>query len=273
MKKRSWFLWLVAVVITLLAAHYQRATGPTHPLRVSVTLSGQEIKCALPRSHGGPGGQEVRIFVPDTNVTGQIAWKHYPSDEPWQVLSMRREGETLVGELPHQPPAGKLQYEVKLRKGETSVAFPQKPAVIRFKGHVPVGVLVPHILAMFLFMLFSNRAGLEALVDGKATKKYSVTAVFLLLVGGFVLGPAVQYFAFGQWWTGVPFGWDLTDNKTLIALVFWLWALWSLRGNRQARWQVIVASVVTLVIFLIPHSAWGSQLDWEKLETTTGPVR
>ena len=273
MKWRSWVLWLVAILITVLAAHYQRATGPTHPLRIKVQLGDLEVKCALPRSHGGAGGQEVRIPVPDTSVTGQVAWKHYPSDEPWRVIPMRRDGDYLVAELPHQPPAGKLQYEVKLRKGNSSIAFPEKPAVIRFKGHVPVGVLVPHILAMFLFMLFSNRAGLEALTNGPSTKAYSVTAVVLLLLGGFVLGPAVQYFAFGQWWTGAPFGWDLTDNKTLIALIFWLWALWSLRGNRSARWPVVLASLVTLVIFLIPHSAWGSQLDWEKLETTTGPPK
>ncbi|NOZ57706.1 MAG: hypothetical protein GXO73_13065 [Calditrichaeota bacterium] len=273
MKKRSWLLWFLAILITLLAARYQRATGPTHPFRVKVKLGDREIKCALPRSHGGPGGQEVRILVPDTAVTGQIAWKHYPSNESWQLLPMQRRGDTLVAVLPHQPPAGKLQYEVKLRDGSTSVTFPEKPAIIRFKGHVPLAVLVPHILAMFLFMLFSNRAGLEALVNGPATRSYSFIAVALLVVGGFVLGPAVQYFAFGQWWTGIPFGWDLTDNKTLIALVFWLWALWSLRGRRNARWQVVLASLVTLVIFLIPHSAWGSQLDWEKLETTTGPPK
>ena len=41
--------------------------------------------------------------------------------------------------------------------------------------------------------------------------------LLLLAVGGFILGPLVQNYAFGELWTGVPFGWDLTDNKTLIA--------------------------------------------------------
>jgi len=32
----------------------------------------------------------------------------------------------------------------------------------------------------------------------------------------------VQHYAFGQLWTGVPFGWDLTDNKTLLAALAWV---------------------------------------------------
>ncbi len=49
--------------------------------------------------------------------------------------------------------------------------------------------------------------------------------LFLFIAGGMILGPLVQYFAFGELWTGIPFGWDLTDNKTLIALIFWILAV------------------------------------------------
>ena len=34
----------------------------------------------------------------------------------------------------------------------------------------------------------------------------------LIGVGGFLLGPAVQKMAFDAWWTGIPFGHDLTDH-------------------------------------------------------------
>ncbi len=40
-----------------------------------------------------------------------------------------------------------------------------------------------------------------------------------------ILGPIVQKYAFGELWTGIPFGWDLTDNKTLIAFLFWILAV------------------------------------------------
>jgi hypothetical protein len=72
----------------------------------------------------------------------------------------------------------------------------------------------------------------------------------------------MQHQAFGQWWTGVPFGWDLTDNKTVIAVAAWIFAAWQLRGGRHARVAVLLACLVTLAVFAIPHSVWGSQINW-----------
>ena len=48
-----------------------------------------------------------------------------------------------------------------------------------------------------------------------------------------ILGPIVQYYAFGDLWTGIPFGWDLTDNKTLIALIFWILAVVNEQKERE----------------------------------------
>jgi hypothetical protein len=73
----------------------------------------------------------------------------------------------------------------------------------------------------------------------------------------------MQKYAFGAWWTGIPFGFDLTDNKTLGAAVAWLWAAWQMRGGRPARAAIIAAAVATLVVFAIPHSAWGSEIKWD----------
>jgi len=87
-----------------------------------------------------------------------------------------------------------------------------------------------------------------------------------------ILGPLVQKFAFGAYWTGVPFGWDLTDNKTLIAMIFWLMASWRvLKGNaEQNRWWVVLAVVVMFIVFLIPHSMMGSELNYETMTVETG---
>jgi len=41
------------------------------------------------------------------------------------------------------------------------------------------------------------------------------------------LGPLVQLNAFGDLWTGWPFGGDWTDNKTLFAFIFWVIAAFS----------------------------------------------
>lgn len=256
-------LWVLALVLTLASAYWQRTTGPSYPARGTASLSGIEIPYKLTRTHGGAGDQPVRVHVPDAEVRGTIVWRRYPTDDPFAERSMQRQGEWLEAALPHQPPAGKLEYQVRLTRGATTVSFPATPAVTRFKGEVRAWVLVPHIAAMFVGMLISTRAGFGALA-GENTRRLTYWTLGLLIVGGLALGPVIQFQAFGDPWTGVPFGWDLTDNKTLIAVVAWLAAAWRMRGGRPARVAVASAALVTLVVFAIPHSVWGSEIRWDQ---------
>lgn len=264
MKNRRW-LWVLAIVVTLGSAVYQRLSGPTYPVRGTLTMGGQAISLRLTRTHPGAGDQPVRITVPDTAVEGEVAWRRYPTADAWQTLPLRREGEDLAAALPHQPVAGKLEYQVRLRRGAERAVFPERPAITRFRNDVPAAVLIPHVAAMFLAMLFSTAAGLSALGRQPQARREGYICILLLLVGGFVLGPLMQWYGFGEWWTGIPFGYDLTDNKTLFAAAAWLWAAWQMRGGRPARTAIIVAAVATLVVFAIPHSAWGSELKWETI--------
>ena len=80
-------------------------------------------------------------------------------------------------------------------------------------------------------MLLSNRTGLETLDPAGQSKKYMLWTIGFFWVGGLILGPAVQKYAFDAWWTGIPFGYDLTDNKTLIAMLGWLWAWFKNRNQ------------------------------------------
>jgi hypothetical protein len=258
----------VALLVTLVSAVWQRRSGPTYPVRGRVPVGGTAVDLELTRTHGGPGDQPVRIAAPDAELTGAVAFRRYPADDAWTVLPMARDGGELVAALPHQPPAGKLEYRVRLAKGGSTAVFPPLPAVTRFKGDVPVAVLVPHVLCMFLGMLFSTAAGL-AVLAGAPARRLALVTFGLIAVGGFILGPIVQKHAFDAYWTGVPFGWDLTDNKTLIAGAFWAAALLALsRGEagRGARAAVLAAAVATLLVFAIPHSTWGSEIKWEQVQ-------
>ena len=262
---RSVLYWVVAVVVTLASARWQRMSGPTYPVNGEVELGQERIAIELTRSHGGEGDQPVRVRAADPAVQGEVAWRRYPSADAWENVKMARNGEWLEAALPHQPPAGKLEYQVRLTRGGETATFPPRPAITRFKGDVPAAVLIPHILAMFVGMLLSTRAGLEALAAAGKPATLARLTLLLIGVGGFILGPAVQKYAFDAWWTGVPFGWDLTDNKTLFAGVAWAWAVWRLRGGRSARGAVVLAALVTLVVFAIPHSVWGSEIDWSTM--------
>ena len=67
--------------------------------------------------------------------------------------------------VPQQPAAGKLQYYIELTDSTgTQTYFRESPVIIRFKGGVPAFILIPHILCMFVAMLFSTLAGLMAVI-------------------------------------------------------------------------------------------------------------
>ncbi|MFP4488925.1 MAG: hypothetical protein ACLFN1_06440, partial [Bacteroidales bacterium] len=145
------------------------------------------------------------------------------------------------------------------------------PIIIRFKGAVPSEILTPHILFMFIAMMLSTLAGLMAVGKHKSYRKWGVWTFIFLFIGGMILGPMVQYHAFGEAWAGVPLGWDLTDNKTLIAVIFWAIAV---LGNRKTKRPglTILASVILLLIYSIPHSMYGSELDYESGKVIQGII-
>ncbi|MGA7306529.1 MAG: hypothetical protein WBW88_16750, partial [Rhodothermales bacterium] len=84
-----------------------------------------------------------------------------------------------------------------------------------------------------------------------------------------IMGPIVQNYAFGEYWTGFPFGYDLTDNKTLIMWLCWVVAAGVLRFGRIKReviqrGLVLAAAVVMVAVYLIPHSLRGSEYDYRE---------
>jgi len=256
------FYWLLAIIITLSAAVYQRTTGPTYEKKIDLTFDGAVYNIELLRSHSSTKPAFIKINVDNENVIGKIFYKRYPSNDDFTKVSLVRIGDNLEAELPNQSAAGKLEYSVTLSDITTNEElFNSGPVVIRFKGDVPSTVLAPHIFFMFFGMLFANLTGLLALGKKEKYKFYGIVTLIFIAIGGMTLGPVVQKYAFGELWTGIPFGWDLTDNKTLVAFIFWILAV---VGNwkKDRPYLSILAAVVTLIIFSIPHSAFGSELDY-----------
>ena len=264
-------VWLLAFIITAASAVYQRRTGPTYELRGAVEVGGARTAFELPRSAETSADREIGVAVAAPDVSGRILYRRFKTADPWVEAPMVRQGGRLVGHLPKQPPAGKLDYRVVLNDGGRDVSLTgEAPVVIRFKGHVPLGVLLAHIIVMFAAMLVSTRAGLAALDKKDHPRVFGAWTLFFLFVGGFVMGPIVQKLAFGNWWSGVPFGWDLTDNKTLIAMVIWIVAMVAGRKGRGARPWILAAAVLMLVVFLIPHSLLGSELKYPEAGSPAG---
>lgn len=253
--KTAFWLWLVALLLTLVLARWQRVSGPTYPLSGKADLAGTAFHWQLERSHAGPGDHAVKLGAPVPGATGVLAWRAHGTDGAWTEAAMSSAGDTLTAPLPHQAPGQKLDYRVTLAGDGGSVTLPPSGfATLRFRADVPSWVLIPHIFAMFGALLLSARTGLEAFRKKPDFRLLTARTLAALLVGGFVLGCLVSGYAFGVPWGGFPISNDPTDNKTLIAFLAWAVAAVPVFRGRDARAFVIGAALVTFAVFVIPHS-------------------
>ena len=260
----------LAVIITMISVLYQRSTGPTYPKKFNFMVAEQKVKVKLLRSQGGTINAPIQIAAPSKTMTGTVTYKRFPTNDDWSTKNLEFKNNQLVGDLPNQPPAGKLQYFVTLNVDgkQVDLGTAKDPVMIRYKGSVPTWVLAPHIFFMFLSMLLASLCGLEAIKKTKSYPKIAKMTFLSLFIGGMILGPIVQKYAFGVYWAGFPFDWDLTDNKLLIAVIAWVAAA-GLNWKKPNRAAAIAAALVLFAIYSIPHSTMGSQYNYEKGQVET----
>lgn len=271
-KSKNSLLWVISILLTIGLAYYQKTTGPTWPVSGEIVIGNNTMKYKLLTSHGGDGGAPVKIEVKDKKVTGEVTYKRYKSYDSLTTVPMEREGDKLVMKLPHQPPAGKVEYTVVLYKDGKAYQLNKEPVVLRFKGAVPVGVLVPHIFFMVISMLFGMRVLLEVISGGENSLYLTQVVTVSVFIGGLILGPIVQKYAFDAYWTGWPFGHDMTDNKTLFMFIFWVIAWWKLKKNPMNRLWPVIAVIAMIAVYLVPHSTMGSEIDYTKQDAKTEQV-
>lgn len=147
-----------------------------------------------------------------------------------------------------------------------------KPFVFKFIGEVPSYVIGPHIFLMFAAVFCVVMAFLHSFkllsggTDAHPLTRYIFLSVVVSFLGCYPWGIAMNYYAFNVIWEGVPFGTDATDNKTQLLFLYlvmvWLVSLGSLtKGKRRdlyppktLGWFGVIAFVLLLAIYLIPHS-------------------
>ncbi|MFA3783912.1 hypothetical protein ABRY23_12700 [Melioribacteraceae bacterium 4301-Me] len=249
------YLWVLAILITIASAVYQRITGPTYPLTGGVLIDGHEIKYRLERSYSTSSNYLIKINTGESEIKGNLFWRKYKSNSKFNSIQMKG-NKVLSAELPRQKRLEKLEYYIELYKDNKTIKIPKDNLVIiRFKDDVPALILIPHIIVMFLAMMFSTRAGLEFFNKEPKLNRFSFWTVITLFIGGFPLGFAMNGFAFGEIWGGWPFGTDVTDNKTQIAFITWLLAFFMVKKNMRSKYAVLAAAIVMLIVYMIPHSS------------------
>ena len=268
-KRKSLWLWVIAFLLTLVLAVYQRLSGPTYPLRGKETVAGVEIRYKFLRSWTSGRELPVRVDVKGDGLELRLQHRRFPliSDEKWISVAMEKKDGTFAAAVPGQPPASKVAYKVEALAGAKSVWLNHgQAAVARFKGEVPTALLIVHVIFMFAGLMLALRTGLEALRKDGCWQKLVSWTLAVLSFGGLILGPLVQKYAFGTYWTGFPLGSDLTDSKTLFAAVSWLAAFFL---RKKSRWWTVAATVLLIAVYLIPHSVLGSELNYQTGEVET----
>ncbi len=271
-KKTSLLLWLLAFMLTLLLAVYQRLSGPTYPVKGSEKVAGKTMRYKFYRSWIRYQPLPVNVAVEGSGLQLRLHYRRFPlvAGEEWSILPMSETNGSFKGSIPGQPSAGKVTYKIEVSApGRISWLNGGRPVVARFKNEVPSWLLIAHVLFMFAGMLLAFRAGLAALLRESNWPRLTAWTLGVTVVGGLILGPIVQKFAFGAFWTGFPLGGDLTDSKTLFVAIFWLAAHLL---KKKGRWWTVAATVLMIAVYLIPHSVLGSELDYKTGKIGTSEV-
>lgn len=257
---KNWVLAFFSFLITLFLAIFQRATGPTYPVKSKFVYYDTLIKFKLWRSLEIP--KTYNLTIPsDFDVF--FYYKRYPSNDTFSIVKFQKKQDVQFLNLEGFPPSAKIVYFIEV-KNKNIEYFSNKdnPLILRFKGAVPNYLLLLHVFFIFFAMFLSNYTLLKIVFNKNSIRLFTILTFVFFLIGGFILGPFVQKYAFGHYWTGFPYGKDLTDNKTLFVGLFWAMAV-ILNLKKERKFYIILASILTFLIFLIPHSLYGSQYNYE----------
>ena len=234
--------------------------------------------------HLGEGGPRIEVMLLRGSPEGVLEeggmrlYYRARGSSDFATVFMGRAGTSTLfhAEVPHQERGTWVDYFIEVRGiGGELLTFPGDAGEgnyypLRFKGSVPRPLLAAHIGSMFLglllFVFAAYRSWMYLKRKGayEGIEKWSLYGLGLIFIGGFPLGFLMGYYTFGIPWTGFPVGGDVTDTKTLI--VFTCWLLIALffrspgagsadeRKQRRYSWLVIAGTLLTIVIYIIPHS-------------------
>jgi hypothetical protein len=232
---------------------------------VEKTRAGHEVPIQA-EVVSGPGS-EVRAYV-----------FYRAQGEPYQVAEMRLLGPgSYFGSIPPFGRGVKVDYYIEARAGAdliTRVPAREKAESFHllFKGKPNRYILITHVVFIFValfFFLLSGYLGYKSLKDRRSLL-YIPRVAFLGTIAFFIasipLGMVVAYQTYGKPWTGFPVGTDLTDNKSLGILLYWVVCGVLFRGSLFRRdpsrdlvsmgsmpYVYIVGAAITAVLFLLPH--------------------
>lgn len=198
------------------------------------------------------------------------------------------QGVNWVGELPTLPRGERyfyyLEIDYEMDGKLSSIVIPEwapdKPLLyVTYEGKPNKNLLLLHIVLVIgaaIFLLHALFYSIRCLGEKDKTKsinyfdkayKSVLWGWISFTVSTLLIGYYISYQVFGKGWNGLPIGDDITDNKSLLMIIFWGIVL-LLRSDSKYKLMIfnriiavrtfcimiIIGSILTTIIYLIPHS-------------------
>ncbi|MCD6379303.1 hypothetical protein J7M07_02500 [bacterium] len=268
---------IIGLVLTLIIFFVARRLSTNNPEYINLEENGVRVEHSTVFEQVGTGKSVIRVKVtPSDSISVSLIYISLRDSVRKDVKMIRGDSEIWEADLPSLNKGERLKYSfVFFRDGKRVLRVPADGGfyLVKYKGDISTVVLILHIIFMFsafFFIIETFLGALWILLSGEAigyTIKMMRIALSFLFIGGWPLGFILNYQRFGPVWEGFPFGWDITDNKTQIIFLFWLITTFLVRGSFFGRGQegdvigkkqyavvVIISFIVTVGLYLVPHS-------------------
>ena len=269
---------VLGFILTIALLGLSRRLSTRRPNDLAVEGEGFRLEHRTVTEQVGAGRPDLVLSVTgDGTLEPVVRYRVGGGGELRSVAMTDDGGDVWRAILPEFEKGTKIYYALELYRGNDRAArIPEEEGAflfIKYKGKVSAVVLTLHILFMFASFYFMVQGLWSAIgiLAGRAWKAEAVGHARWVLIssfiGGWPLGFILNYQAFGVVWEGFPFGYDVTDNKTQIMFVFWLVSLLLVRGSFLGKGEkldilgsrgfavaLIVSFVVSLALFIVPHS-------------------
>lgn len=217
----------------------------------------------------------------DIEVSGNVrsveAYLYYripPAALP-ETIEMQRANGHYFAEIPIQRRGTRVEYFIEAR-GDNDLAL-RIPSVnkgfqLTFRGSPQSSLLAAHAVLMIISVAFFISSGLLAVrsIRRRKTTPAMARAGFIGLVLFFIsaipVGMIIAYQTFGKPWSGFPIGEDMTDNKSLAIIIYFILASILYRGSlfkndpnldklpiRAMPLVYLIGAIATLTLFALPH--------------------
>lgn len=197
-------------------------------------------------------------------------------------------GVNWVGELPTLPKGERYFYYIEIdyeMEGKLSTIVipewaPNKPLLfVTYEGKPNKYLLLLHIVLVMgaaIFLLHTLFYSIRCLWEKDKTKSVNCfTKAYKSVIWGWIsftvstllIGYYISLQVFGKGWNGLPIGDDITDNKSLLMVIFW-GILLLLKSDSRYKFMlfkrvitirtfcimIIIGVILTAIVYLIPHS-------------------